>query len=78
MYLINLNKLQKDEIIILNQIYLSEKKDYVNFLDSIITKQDKLLGFSPVFSRDNQVAKTYYFICIFKLIFELKKKKTIY
>tara|TARA_A100001015_G_scaffold251627_1_gene290751 strand:+ start:531 stop:2198 length:1668 start_codon:yes stop_codon:yes gene_type:complete len=75
MYLINLNKLQKDEIIILNQIYLSEKKDYVNFLDSIITKQDKLLGFSPVFSRDNQVAKTYYFICIFKLIFELKKKK---
>ena len=74
MYLINLNKLEKDQIIILNQIYLSEKKDYANFLDSIIAKQDRLLGFSPVFSRDNEVANTYYFICIFKLIFELKKK----
>ena len=76
MKIIDFNNLDKKDQIFLNKKYISEKKNYVEFLTKLIKKQNIFVGFSTFFSRSNEYTLTFYYICISFLIKKNLKKKS--
>lgn len=71
---INLNNLGREQIILFNQIYLNEKKTFINFLSNFYKKKNNLNLISPYLGRDNAVSILYLEICNFKLVKKIINK----
>ncbi len=72
---IYLESLNYKQIIELNKIYLNRKKKFVIYLNNFISAQDDLIGISPIFSRNIDLSRTYYYYCLLILIKQINKNK---